>query len=42
MHQVEDQINYFLEENKVKIKILNIDISITDQTAAGVLIYTEV
>ena len=41
VHQLEDQINYFLEENKGKIKILNFDIGITDNTAGGVLIYKE-
>lgn len=41
VHQVEDQVNYFLEKNKEKIKVLNFDISITDNTAGGILIYKE-
>lgn len=41
IHSIEDQINYFLDENK-NIKILNIDISISEKNAAGIVIYVEV
>lgn len=40
IHSIEDQINYFLEENDVKI--LNISISTTDKLACAVVIYVEV
>lgn len=38
IHSIEDQINYFLEENE-RVKILNIDISVSDNKAAGIVIY---
>lgn len=41
VHQLEDQINFFLKDGEGEIKILNLDISITDNNAGGVLIYEE-
>lgn len=41
IHSIEDQINYFLEENENKITILNIDISTTEKNACAVVIYEE-
>lgn len=40
IHSIEDQINYFLEENE-SVKILNIDISTTDKLACAVVIYDD-
>jgi hypothetical protein len=41
IHSIEDQINYLLNENEGKIKILNIDISTTEKNACAVVIYEE-
>lgn len=41
VHQLEDQINFFLKDGEGEIEILNLDISITDNTAGGILIYKE-
>lgn len=41
IHSIEDQINYFLEENENKIRIVNVSISTTDKLVCAVVIYDE-
>mgnify|MGYP003447905455 CR=1 FL=1 len=40
IHSIEDQINYFLEENE-SVKILNIDISTNERGAYAAVIYDD-
>ena len=40
IHSIEDQINYFLNENE-NVRIANIDISTTDKLVCALVIYSD-